>query len=81
MAVAVCRQLDGHVAAQDYEKPLLLLELLGGAFGKTEELAPRWHQVLSALRQRAAETTGNDCELYWLDTQLAKPEQGVPDAP
>ncbi len=73
-------QLDGHVAAQDYEKALLLLELLGGVFGKTEELAPRWHQVLSALRQRAAETTGNDYEMYWLDAQLAKPEHGVPDA-
>jgi glyoxylase-like metal-dependent hydrolase (beta-lactamase superfamily II) len=74
-------QIDGHVAAQDYEKALLLLELLGGVFGNTEELAPRWQQVLSALRQGAVETTANDYEIYWLDAQLAKPGHSASSGP
>ena len=74
-------RLDRHVAAQDYEKALVLLGLLDGVFGKTEELAPRGQQVLSALRQRAVETAANDDAIYWLAAQLAKPEHGASGAP
>ncbi|HCG94376.1 MAG TPA: hypothetical protein DEX20_02000 [Halieaceae bacterium] len=62
------------------EQALLLLELFEG-FDTEPELRPLLMElrvkVLSQLRERAA-VTGNDYELYWLDSELEKALTALP---
>ena len=62
------------------EQALLLLELFEGFDTEPELMALLTElrvKVLSQLRERAT-VTGNDYELYWLDSELEKAGTGLP---
>ena len=62
------------------EQALLLLELFEGFDTEPELMALLMElrvEVLSQLRERAA-VTGNDYELYWLDSELEKARAALP---
>jgi glyoxylase-like metal-dependent hydrolase (beta-lactamase superfamily II) len=62
------------------EQALLLLELFEGFDTEPELMALLTElrvKVLSQLRERAT-VTGNDYELYWLDSELEKASTGLP---
>ena len=58
------------------EQALLLLELFEG-FDTEPELMELRIKVLSQLRERAT-VTGNDYELYWLDSEIEKAGSALP---
>ena len=58
------------------EQALLLLEIFEG-FDKEPDLMELRVEVLSQLRERAT-VTGNDYELYWLDSELEKARTALP---
>ena len=57
------------------EQALLLLEIFEG-FDKEPDLMELRIEVLSQLRERAT-VTGNDYELYWLDSELEKARRAL----
>ena len=57
------------------EQALLLLEIFEG-FDKEPDLMELRVEVLSQLRERAT-VTGNDYELYWLDSELEKARRAL----
>ena len=62
------------------EQALLLLELFEGFDTEPELMALLTElrvKVLSQLRERAT-VTGNDYELYWLDSELEKAGSALP---
>ena len=63
-------KVRGFLDAGEPEKALLLLELLEGATVTETQRALRTETLLALKKQ--AEPIGNDYELYWLDSELAK---------
>jgi len=63
---------DNYLAAQDFEKALLLGELLEGSTEYTERRMGLRCQSLNALLDRARRNEHNDYEIYWLEAELSK---------
>ena len=69
-----------NFSATNPNKALLLLELFEGFDTEPELMALLMElrvKVLSQLRERAT-VTGNDYELYWLDSELEKAGSALP---
>ena len=63
---------DNYLAAQDFEKALLLSELLEGSTEHTERRVGLRRQSLNGLLDRARSNEHNDYEIYWLEAELSK---------